>query len=84
MELESVLFEQSTKFFAELAAEDMAERLDGQKESARRVNPLGTVEGKAAGGNDVVYVGMNLEVLSPRMEHAKESDVCSQALGIAC
>jgi hypothetical protein len=57
VELESVLFEQSTKFFAELAAEDMAERLDGQKESARRVNPLGTVEGKAAGGNDVVYVG---------------------------
>jgi hypothetical protein len=83
VELESVLFEQFTKFFAELAAEDMAERLDGQEESARRVNPSGTVEGKAAGGNDVVYVWMSLEVLSPGMEHAEESDVRSQMLGIA-
>src|ERR1017187_5953418 len=61
----------------------MAERLDGQKESARRVNPPGTIEGKAAGGNDVVYVGMNLEVLPPCMEHAEESDARSQVLGIA-
>jgi hypothetical protein len=51
--------------------------LTGREELARRVYPSGTVEGKAARGDDVVYVGMNLEVLSPRMEHAKETIVCS-------
>jgi hypothetical protein len=30
-----------------------------------------------------VDVGMMLEVLSPGMKHAEESDVCSQVLGIA-
>ena len=83
MELKSVLFEKFTQFLAELAAEDLAECFDGQEESARRVYPSGTIKGKAAGGNDVVYVGMKLEVLSPGMEHAEESDVCSQVLGIA-
>src|SRR4029077_5981400 len=58
MELKSVLFEKFTQFLAELAAEDLAERFDGQEESARRVYPSGTIKGKAAGGNDVVYVGM--------------------------
>ena len=84
MELESVLFEQFMELLAELAAEDLAECFDGQEESARRVYPSGTIKGKAAGGNNVVHVGMKLEVLSPGMEHAEESDVCSQVLGIAC
>src|SRR5271165_1626869 len=61
----------------------MAECLDGQEEPTRRVYPSGTIEGQTSGGNDVVYVGMNLEVLSPAMEHAEESDVGSQMLWIA-
>lgn len=74
MELKPVLLEQFTELVTELLAEDLAECLDGQEESARRVDPSGTIQCKAAGGNDVVYVGMNLEVLSPGMEHAD----CSQ------
>src|ERR1019366_69905 len=84
MELESVLFEKLPQFLTELAAEDLAERLNGQEESGRRVDPSGTIGGKTAGGNDVVNVWMNLEGLSPRMVHAEESDVGSQVLGIAC
>src|SRR5271165_1866578 len=61
----------------------MAECLDGQEEPTRRVYPSGTIEGQTSGGNDVVYVGVNLEVLSPGMEHAEESDVGSQVLWIA-
>jgi len=83
MELKPVLLEQFTELVTELLAEDLAECFDGQEESVRRVDPSGPIQCKAAGGNDVVYVGMNLEVLSPGMEHAEESDVRSQAFGIA-
>ena len=31
-----------------------------------------------------MYVGMNLEVLSPRVEHAEEPDVRFQVPGVAC
>ena len=75
--------EQFTEFVRELVAEDFAECLDGQEESARRVDPYATIGSKASSGNDVVYMGMMLEVLPPGMEHAEESDVCSQVLGIA-
>ena len=82
--MESILFEKLPQFLTELAAEDLAECLNGQEESGRGVDPSGTIGGKTAGGNDVVDVRMNLEVLSPRMEHAEESDIGSQVLGIAC
>ena len=68
---------------AELAAEDSAECFDRQEEAGRGIDPSGTVESQAAGGNDVVNMGMMLEVLSPGMEHAEESDVGSKVLGIA-
>jgi len=84
VELQSVLFEQLTELVAELVAEDTAESLDRQEESARGIYPSGTIVGQTASGNDVVYVGMNLEVLSPGMEHAEESDLCSQVPGITC
>ena len=59
MELESVLFEKLPQFLTELAAEDLAECLNGQEESGRRVDPSGTIGGKTAGGDDVVNVWMN-------------------------
>ena len=67
----------------ELAAEDAAQCVNRQEEAARGIDPSGAVESQAAGGNDVVNMGMMLEVLSPGMEHAEESDVGSQVLGIA-
>lgn len=60
VELKSVLFEQFTELLAELFAENMAECLDGQEESARRVYPSGTIESQTSSGNDVVDMGMNL------------------------
>jgi len=39
--------------------------------------------GETTSGHDVVNVWMMLQVLSPSMEHAKESDLCSQMLRIA-
>ena len=59
MEMESILFEKLPQFLTELAAEDLAECLNGQEESGRGVDPSGTIGGKTAGGNDVVDVRMN-------------------------
>ncbi|CAN5391381.1 hypothetical protein BH09PAT4_BH09PAT4_08960 [soil metagenome] len=83
MELEPVLFEQFTKPHPEPTAEAAAECLDGQEEAARGIDPSGAIESEAAGGNDVVDMGMMLEVLSPGMEHAEESDIGSEVFRIA-
>ena len=83
MELKLVLREQLLQSSDELAAEDSAQCVNRQEEAARGIDPSGAVESQAAGGNDVVDMGMMLEVLSPGMEHAEESDVGSQVLGIA-
>jgi hypothetical protein len=53
----------------ELAAEDSAQCVNGQKETPRGIDPSGTVESQAACGNDVVDMWMMLEVLSPGVEH---------------
>ncbi len=58
MELEPVVFEQFTKPRPELAAEAAAKCLDGQEEAWRRIDPSGTIGSQAAGGNDVVDMGM--------------------------
>src|SRR5258708_7919027 len=83
MELEPVVLEEFTKPHPEPAAEAAAECLDGQEEAARGIDPSGAAGSEPAGGNDVVDMGMMLEVLSPGIEHAEESDVGSQVLGIA-
>src|SRR5260370_4071647 len=83
MELEPVVLEEFTKPHPELAAEAAAECLDGQEKAARGIDPSGAVGSEAAGGNDVVDMRMVLEVLSPGMEHAEESDVGSKVLRIA-
>ncbi len=83
MELELVLPEEVAKSGGELAAEDAAECADGQKETVRRSDPSGAIGSKAAGGNDVMDVGMMLKVLAPGMEHAKKPDLCSQMLRVA-
>jgi len=59
VELQSVLLEQFTELLAELAAEDSTQRVNGQKETARGIDPSGAIESEAAGGNDVVDMGMN-------------------------
>ena len=83
MELELFCSKSSRSPVAELAAEDAAECLHGQEEARRGIDPSGAVGSQAAGGNDVVDMGMMLEVLSPGMQHAEEADVGSKVLGIA-
>jgi hypothetical protein len=77
VELELVLLEELLKSSCELAAEDAAECMDRQEESVGRSDPSGAIGTKAASGNDVMYVGMMLQVLAPGMKHAKKSNLCS-------
>jgi hypothetical protein len=83
VELKSVLLEQFTELVAELVAEDFAECLDGQEETPRGIYPSGTIRGKASSRNDVVDMGMMLEVLSPGMEHAEKPDLRAEVFGVA-
>src|SRR5260370_33038483 len=83
MELEPVVFEQFAKPRHELAAEAAAKCLDGQEEAWRRIDPSGIIGSQAAGGNDVVDMGLMLKGLSPGKGDAEESDVGSQMLRIA-
>jgi len=81
--LEFLLREEQLQSIDELAAEDATESGDRQKEAGRGIDPSGTIEGKTSCRNDVVDVGMMLQVLSPSMEHTEEADVGSQVLRIA-
>ena len=83
MKLEFFLLEQFTELFRELAAEDTAQCVNRQEESARGIDPSGAIGSQAAGGNDVVDVGMMLEVLPSGVEHAETADVGSEVLRIA-
>ena len=83
MELQLVLLKELLKSGCELAAEDAADCTDRQEESVGRSDPSGAIGSKTASGNDVMYVGMMLKVLSPSMEHAKKPDLCSQMLRVA-
>ena len=44
---------------------------------------MGVIERKATGGNDAMNVGMNAEFLTPGMQHAEETDLCTEVSRIA-
>src|ERR1035441_10748749 len=83
MELQPVLLEELIELVTELLTEGLTECLDGQEEAGRRIDPSGTVEAQTTGRNDVVDMGMMLEVLSPSVEHAEEPDLRAEIPGIA-
>ena len=75
--LESVL-----ETFDELAAKHAAQHFDRQEEGISRMHPALVIGRETAGGNHVVDVRMMLERLSPGMEHAQETDLSAEMLGI--
>ena len=83
VKLQLAVLEELLQSGGELAAEDAAKCVDRQEESARGIDPFGTIESQAAGGNDVVDVGMMLKVLPPGMKYAETADVGSEVLRIA-
>ena len=72
----------SLESIEKLATEDSGEHLLGQEEAWRAWNPSGLIRGQPAGRHDTVDVGMELEVLTPGMQDAEETDPCAESLGI--
>ena len=62
VKLKLVLREELSQSGDELAAEHAAQCLDGQEKAARGIYPSGAVGSQPSSGNDVVDVGMMLEV----------------------
>ena len=83
MELECACLKGGLQSGDKLAAEDRAEHFDGKKEGAARGDPAGAVRSEAAGGHHAVDMGMMLQSLIPSMEHAEETDLCTEVTGIA-
>jgi hypothetical protein len=82
VDLKLVLRDELLQSRDELAAADSAQCVNGQEEAARRIDPSGAIGSKAAGGNDVVDMGMMLKVLPPGVEHTETADVSSEVLRI--
>ena len=82
--LEGAFVEGGSKSGDELAAEDTAEYLDGEKEGATSGYPTGMIRSETAGGQHAVDMRMMLQSLVPGMEHAEEADLGSKVPGIAC
>ena len=67
-----------------LSPEDLAERLNGQEEGVQRMDPSLFVRRDSAAWNDAVNVGMEQQVLPPRVKDAEETNLGSQMFGVAC
>jgi len=65
-----------------LAAKDVAEDLDGEKERILGKNPTGVAWVETAGRNDAVEMRMQLQVLPPGMQNAEKADLGSEVLGV--
>src|SRR5713226_7889024 len=83
VELECPGLKSSLESGDKLAAEDTAEHFDGKEERAAGGDPAGVVRSEAAGGQHAVDMRMMLQSLVPGVEHAEETDLGSQAPGIA-
>lgn len=84
MEPELTLRKDFLHGLSELASEHFGKDIYGKKELWMRWNPVSMIERKAARRHHTVDVGMMLELLIPRMQHAEETDLGSQSLRIAC
>lgn len=80
---ELLLLESEFESVDELAAKDTAEHFHGEEEGIAGMDPAVVVGGKTSGRNQTVQVRMEQHVLSPTMQHSKETDVCAEMLGIS-
>ena len=76
------LLESSLESGDELAAKDATEYADGQEEGIAGMDPVGVVGGKTSGGNHTVDVRMKQQVLTPTVQHGKETDLCAEMFGV--
>jgi hypothetical protein len=83
MEAELALTEVAFQSDDKLAAKNLSEDGDGEKEARVRWNPTGVLERQSAGGHDTVGMGVMFEFLIPGVKHTEEADLGSEMFGIA-
>ena len=66
----------------ELTAKDTAENFHGQEEGIAGMNPTGVVGRQTPGWNHTMQVRMKQQVLTPTVQHGKETDVCAEMFGV--
>jgi len=76
------LLESSFNSVDELAAKDATEYLHRQEEGIGRMDPTRVVGGKTSGRNQTMQVRMEQQVLTPTVQHGKETDVCAEMFGV--
>ena len=76
--------ESALQSFGKLSAKHLAKHLDRQKESVARVNPVLVIGRKTASRNHAMDMRMDLQILSPGVQDAEESDLSTQVFGIGC
>ncbi|HJY87587.1 MAG TPA: hypothetical protein VKE24_12185 [Candidatus Acidoferrales bacterium] len=76
------LLESSFKSGDELAAKDATEHAYRQEEGITGVDPTSAVRGETAGRNQTVDMRMEQQVLTPTVEHGKETDLCAEMFGV--
>jgi hypothetical protein len=69
--------------FVELAAKDSAEHRDGEKEVVAWLDPTRAIGRKPTGRHHAMHMWVKFEFLTPGVQHAEETDFCTEMLGIA-
>ena len=62
----------------------LLKHLYGQEESVTRVYPALVIGRKATGWDHAMDMRMDLQILSPGVQNAEETDLCAQMFGIGC
>ena len=76
------LLESSFKSGDELTAKDATEHAYGQEEGIAGMDPACVVRGKTSGRNQTMQVRMEQQVLTPTVQHGKETDLCAEMFGV--
>ncbi len=65
-----------------LSAKDLTQHLAGKEIPLGCGYPVSAIEGQAAGGNDAMHMRVDVEFLTPGVQHTEEADFCTEMLGI--
>src|SRR5579863_6538732 len=83
MEAQLALPEVALQSGNKLTAKDATEHLDGKEEGVAWLDPMRVIERQSPGGHDTMHVRVVFEFLIPGVEHAEETDLGAEMLGIA-
>ena len=82
MELEFALPERLSQMDQEPLAEEATEDLDRQEERVSASDPARIVRADSAAGHDAVNMRMQMEILTPSVQHGQEADGRAQMPGV--